>query len=1232
MVPVAGGWGTPVTLAAVVVAYGAFELSEPGRNMLAVGVRLVIATALATVAQLGLRQAARHSDRVRRLASGVDAAVLELDGSGRISSRNDRAQLLFGGDSGTLSDVIHPDDRGSLAAFNQQLREEGSAELDHRTLSPDGSVVWLHTKASAQRDRRGRLHRVYLISFDVTDALRSSERIRLSEQMHRALVEHVPVVSYRIEAARRALDYVSPQLEAVFGHSSEQWLAAGLWHDWVHPDDRERVVEEWRAHIDDPRPLNLEYRLITGDHRVVWVSDRDQPIYDDEQRVVARQGVLLDITERRAAEVSLRRSEHGFRLLADHAPIGIFRTDPLGWYRYANKTACAIAGTSAEQIRQQGWGPTIHQDDRERVLGAWEAAAADPQQIELAYRFVRPDGELRWVETRAVPMWDGDGGLVGYQGTITDITDRRHAEQALRVSERRFRMLADNAPVGIFQVDPVRDTCYANPRVLEILGTTSEQFDVAGMTQFIHPDDRDAIVEAWERTADTPAGFDAEYRIASPEDGVRWVRVTAAALPDGGGYQGVMNDVTDSKQADDAVRASEQRLRDVFDTVDLLATITSVDGKIVYINEALAASSGRTPEELIGQDWIETLSADADADVVEYFFAELQAGRIVRHDENSIETQDGEVRLIAWSNTILRNGDGSVFGAASIGQDVTDQRVAEAALRDSEERFRTLSELAPVGIFRTDADGGVLYVNEEWSEITGLTVAQAAGPGWANAVHPDDRERATQEWLRTTTAGEQFSIEFRFRRPDGQVKWVHETAVALLDHLGQVEGYLGTSVDITARLEAERSVVESERLLRTITDNMTDVIFVYGMDRRVQYVTPSIEQLTGFTVAELFERNFLDDVHPDDAAGMRWLWSGLFDGDDYSGAEFRIINRDGTEKWCWSSGSPILDEHGVQIGVQIRDADISGLKRAELRLRESEERARSIIETTSDAYLAADEQGVIVEWNGAAERMFGRDRDEAVGHPLLDLVAADQSQELLAGALQTLSELGEGSTLELVGRHRDAGEFPSELTVWQVLVGGERTVNVFVRDITERKLREEQVTFMAYHDKLTGLPNRAMFEQHLELVLVRARHDGNAAGLLYMDLDCFKQVNDTLGHEAGDELLQQVALRLRQAARSGDLVVRLGGDEFVVVLGDLPADVAATVAAAVAQRVQDAFGTPFVLGGRELTASASIGVALFPDDAAGAKALVTAADTGMYASKRSGRGSTSFAVGSRHAA
>ena len=173
---------------------------------------------------------------------------------------------------------------------------------------------------------------------------------------------------------------------------------------------------------------------------------------------------------------------------------------------------------------------------------------------------------------------------------------------------------------------------------------------------------------------------------------------------------------------------------------------------------------------------------------------------------------------------------------------------------------------------------------------------------------------------------------------------------------------------------------------------------------------------------------------------------------------------------------------------------------------------------------------------------------------------------------------------------------------------------------------------MAYHDPLTGLPNRAMLEQHLDLVLLRARHDETAAALLFPDLDRFKQVNDTHGHEAGDQLLCETASRLRSAARAGDLVVRLGGDEFVLVLGDVPAAAAGDIASAVAARVHLELRAPFRLDGVKLQTSTSVGIAIFPADGTDPVSMLNAADSGMYASKRAGRGGTSFARGSHRAA
>src|SRR5262249_32147843 len=226
-------------------------------------------------------------------------------------------------------------------------------------------------------------------------------------------------------------------------------------------------------------------------------------------------------------------------------------------------------------------------------------------------------------------------------------------------------------------------------------------------------------------------------------------------------------------------------------------------------NDALAAVSGRSADELIGRDWIETLSADTDAAVVEHFYAELREGRIVQHDENSIETPGGDVRLIAWSSAILRNGDGTVYGAASIGQDITDRRRAEENLRASEERFRTLSENAPVGIFQTDADNNCVYVNERWTQMSGRSFDQAMGQGWSSTVHPDDLEQAAVEWRRARAEGDASSIEFRFVHPDGRLVWAHAIAVPLRDAAGRITGHLGTTVDITERRLAQDALLQA---------------------------------------------------------------------------------------------------------------------------------------------------------------------------------------------------------------------------------------------------------------------------------------------------------------------------------------------------------------------------------------------------------------------------------------
>jgi diguanylate cyclase (GGDEF)-like protein/PAS domain S-box-containing protein len=545
-----------------------------------------------------------------------------------------------------------------------------------------------------------------------------------------------------------------------------------------------------------------------------------------------------------------------------------------------------------------------------------------------------------------------------------------------------------------------------------------------------------------------------------------------------------------------------------------------------------------------------------------------------------------------------------------------------SARRDT--RPDRLLHVAPVGILHTDPLGTCLWVNPRWSALTDASQADACGRPWVDTLHKDDRDPVLAQWLETVARGLEFVCNVRLPGPDGQARQATLHSTPVLDDHGAVIGHVAALTELPDR--------RHDTLRRLIVENLTDVVLFFDMRRELLYATPSFEGLTGRRAedAACHVHEGLS-VHPDDAPRMRSLWAGLWDGEGYAGAEFRIVTAEHIERWCTSAGAPVLDGEGRQVGVQIRHADVTGRRRIEERVRESEERARSIVATTSDAFIATDADGIVMEWNRAAEQLFGWEPEEAVGAPFAELVLGGDAGESIAAAMARYREAGDragfGTAAEVRARRRDGGEFIAEMTLWPIGSGEGASFNAFATDITERKQREQAVQHLAFHDRLTGLPNRAHFEERVDEALARA--DGAAratsVGLLFLDIDRFKHVNDAMGHDAGDELLRQIAERLRRGARVNDVVARLAGDEFVVLVTDLRAADAADIAQQVAHRVHAALSLPYTLAGEVFATTASIGVAVYPDHAADAAGLVKAADISMYESKRSGRGRVSRA-------
>jgi diguanylate cyclase (GGDEF)-like protein/PAS domain S-box-containing protein len=304
--------------------------------------------------------------------------------------------------------------------------------------------------------------------------------------------------------------------------------------------------------------------------------------------------------------------------------------------------------------------------------------------------------------------------------------------------------------------------------------------------------------------------------------------------------------------------------------------------------------------------------------------------------------------------------------------------------------------------------------------------------------------------------------------------------------------------------------------------------------------------------------------------------------------------------------------------------DITERKRAEEALKESEERYRTVVETALDAVITIDEESRIVFANPSAERIFGYTKAEMTGRPLTMLMPEHLRKLHLAGIKRHI-ESGERhipwKAIEFPGLHKSGREIPLEISYGEFVKGGKYFFTGIVRDITERKQAEETIKYQAYHDLLTGLPNRAQLMLRLGIELIQAQHNRKELAVLHLDLDRFRTINDTLGHAVGDQVILAVAERLKSLIRVNDTLARIGSDEFIILVADLGR---AEEAALFARKLVDAMRQPFRVNDHVLYATASIGISMYPEDSNNAGILLKNADIAVSHVKERGRNNYQF--------
>ncbi|MBI3597578.1 MAG: EAL domain-containing protein [Nitrospirae bacterium] len=421
---------------------------------------------------------------------------------------------------------------------------------------------------------------------------------------------------------------------------------------------------------------------------------------------------------------------------------------------------------------------------------------------------------------------------------------------------------------------------------------------------------------------------------------------------------------------------------------------------------------------------------------------------------------------------------------------------------------------------------------------------------------------------------------------------------------------------------------EDRELYRQIVEHIPEVIWVSDHAKnRILYISPGYEIIWGRSAESLYAapRSWLDAIHPEDRervlqAAVTKQISGEYD------EEYRIVRPDGTIRWIHDRAFPVRGASGEATQIVGIAQDITETKELEFHLRDSQTRLSGILSIAADAIISADENQRVILFNKGAEQIFGYPAEEVIGRPL-DMLMPTRLAELHRGHVQKFGAGTVSSRLmgerdcEIIGRRKDGTEFPAVASISKWKRDGEMIYTAIVRDVTENRKAEETIRRLAYYDELTGLPNRTLFSDRIREALLRRLKDWAVLAVLLLDLDRFKEINDTLGHHRGDFLLQQVARRLQEVLRPTDMVARLGGDEFGMIL---PLRTVRDTAV-VANKIQKALEEPFEIEALPVAVEISIGIALAPDHGENPESLIQRADVAMYTAKKKGIGYTVYA-------
>lgn len=778
------------------------------------------------------------SDSISHTATAVGILFQLADGS--IQSCNRDAERILGYSAeemiGVAASNLAIAFGNSKSVVTALETGEPCSDLEMEFYQPDGSLVWLSLTSqplfSGSSDRPSGVVTTFK---DITAAKRDlepadSQKLESSKDF-KLFADAIPGILYIFDAISQRNLYINSQAYDSLGYTPKHILEMGqeFRTKVMHPDD----LALFPVHLDrlersQPGEVcKLEYRMRHQNGEWRWFCTQER-VYSRTQdgKLERILGIARDITNRQQAQTALKESEERLKLATVASGMGMWFWDLVADTLEWTEQCKAIFGLPADaELSYEKFISILHPDDRDRARKANAQALTNLTEYRLEYRAIWSDGSVHWIAARGRGFYNQAGKPVRMMGTVQDISDRKQIEAQLRDSEQHLKRVLNSLYTFVGVLTPNGILIEANRPALDAANLQAE--DVLGkpfaQTYWwsYSTQSQAQLNEAIQRAA---AGEAVRYDVQVRLGAEHYILIDFSLIPlfDHNGKveylipSGI--DITERKQAEKALKNSEQQLRKVLDSLPVYVGLLTPQGKVVTINQTALAGIDTQLEDVLGKTFAQTpwwtFSAEIQAKINDGI-KRAAAGENVRFDTFGRGGGKDNLILVDFNIIPVFNEDGQVEYLIPSGVDISDREASKQALMQREQELKLITEVIPQQIWTASANGEVDYFNQRWLDYTGIPLEETVNNGWSINLHPEDSARVIETWAESVISGKKYNIEARLRGADGVYRWFLTKARPLRNQQGKIIRWYGTNTSITRIKELEQRLrQQTEDLIR----------------------------------------------------------------------------------------------------------------------------------------------------------------------------------------------------------------------------------------------------------------------------------------------------------------------------------------------------------------------------------------------------------------------------------